>query len=175
MSNTKITIGTPEIEEEPTEEVVLNDNNVIDLDDVNFGIEEEFGVEEEYGKLVEDLDPSEPIWEGGPTAGDIVGWKKQFGDVYVTSISMEQHVVWRTMNRLEYKNHVKNMEKLGQNNQIGQADIAMLNEELIAEMCILFPKFDRSQLVEEMAGIPSIIAQEVMEASGFVALEVRQL
>jgi hypothetical protein len=42
-------------------------------------------------------------------------------------------------------------------------------------MCILFPKFDRTQLNGELAGVPSIIAQEVMEASGFVALEVRQL
>jgi hypothetical protein len=79
------------------------------------------------------------------------------------------------MNRFEYKNHVKNIEKLGQSNQISQADISMLNEELIAEMCILFPKFDRSELNGELAGVPSIIAQEVMEASGFVALEVRQL
>jgi len=163
-------MGTPEDEEEiEIEDQILRDDIIIEVDDVDFGIEEE------YGKMVEDLNPDEAIWDGGPSAGDIVGWKEEFGDVYVTSISMDQHVVWRTMNRLEYKNHVKNMEKLGQNNQISQADIAMLNEELIAEMCILFPKFDRTQLVGELAGIPSIIAQEVMEASGFVALEVRQL
>jgi hypothetical protein len=30
-------------------------------------------------------------------------------------------------------------------------------------------------LVSEMAGLPSLISQEVLEASGFLALEVRQL
>jgi hypothetical protein len=30
-------------------------------------------------------------------------------------------------------------------------------------------------MAEDMAGIPSLLSQEILEASGFVALEVRQL
>jgi hypothetical protein len=30
-------------------------------------------------------------------------------------------------------------------------------------------------LSNEMAGLPSLLSQEILEASGFVALEVRQL
>jgi hypothetical protein len=40
---------------------------------------------------------------------------------------------------------------------------------------MLYPKFDKNNAVGFMAGLPSLIAQEVLEASGFVALEVRQL
>lgn len=172
MGSTKVTMGEsnqPNVEEEVVVNETIEENNfiieVLDMDEEP----------EEVGISVEDIDPKEELWPGGPTAGDIVAWKAEHGDVYVTSITMDQHIVWRSMNRLEYKNHVKNIEKIGQSNQISQADVSMLNEELIAEMCILFPKFDRTQLNGELAGVPSIIAQEVMEASGFVALEVRQL
>jgi hypothetical protein len=30
-------------------------------------------------------------------------------------------------------------------------------------------------MADDMAGIPSLLSQEILEASGFVALEVRQL
>lgn len=181
MTEKKVTMGSETVDEEIFEtaekieetfeqEAIIGENDafveVLDADTL---------YEEEVGLTVEDLDPNEELWPGGPTASRIIAWKEEHGDVYVTSITMDQHIVWRTMNRFEYKNHVKNIEKLGQNGQISQADVSMLNEELIAEMCILFPKFDRSQLNGELAGVPSIIAQEVMEASGFVALEVRQL
>lgn len=182
MADKKVTMGASNIDEpvfEETEviEAILSEQaaagegeaiiEVLDADDQSYA--------DDVALTVEDLDPNEELWPGGPTASRIIAWKEEHGDVYVTSITMDQHIVWRTMNRFEYKNHVKNIERLGQNGQISQADVSMLNEELIAEMCILFPKFDRNQLNGELAGVPSIIAQEVMEASGFVALEVRQL
>lgn len=131
--------------------------------------------EEEDFRPIEDLDDNEPIWEDGPVAGQIKEWKKQFGDVYVTSISFDKHVVWRVLNRNEYKQIVKKMEQLVQAGSLTSAEANMWNEETIAELCILFPKFDKKTLSGAMAGMPSLIAQEVLEASGFVALEVRQL
>lgn len=130
--------------------------------------------DEEY-KSVEDLDDSEQIWDGGPTAGQIKQWKEQYGEVYVTSITYDKHIVWRVLNRVEYKHIVKKMEQLMQSGQLSSAEANMWNEETISEMCILFPAYDRKQATGMMAGVPSLIAQEVLEASGFVALEVRQL
>lgn len=167
----KVTMADSSIDEEVEPE--LAEEELTDLVDP-----EEYTLSKDFNdqpRTVEDLEPDEPLWEDGPTAGQIIEWKKQYGDVYVTSVTLDVNIVWRTLNRLEYKKHVKNMEQLSNSDQASQADISMINEELIAEMCILFPKFDRNQLVGELAGIPSIIAQEVMEASGFVALEVRQL
>lgn len=126
-------------------------------------------------RSVEDLEDDEPIWEGGPVAADIKEWKEQYGDVYVTSITFDKHIVWRVLNRVEYKQIVKKMEQLVQAGQLTSAEANMWNEETIAELCILYPKYDKRALSGVMAGMPSLIAQEVLEASGFVALEVRQL
>lgn len=124
---------------------------------------------------VEQLPDDMPIFDNGPTAGQVKEWKKQHGEVYVTSISFDKHVVWRVLSRLEYKNLVKKMESLMQAGQLTNAEANMWNEEAIAEMCILFPSYDKKALTGDMAGLPSLISQEVLEASGFVALEVRQL
>ena len=126
-------------------------------------------------KSLEDLEDSEHIWEGGPTAGQIKEWKEQYGEVYVTSITYDKHIVWRVLNRAEYKQIVKKMEQLVQAGQLTTAEANLWNEETISELCMLYPKFNKNNAVGFMAGLPSLIAQEVLEASGFVALEVRQL
>jgi hypothetical protein len=131
--------------------------------------------DEDEPMSVEDLDDSEHVWPDGPTAGQIKVWKKEFGEVYVTSISFDKHIAWRPLNRLEYKQLVKKMEQLVQSGQLGNAEANLWNEEAIAELCILFPQYDGQSMTKDMAGLPSLIAQEVLEASGFVALEVRQL
>jgi hypothetical protein len=133
-------------------------------------------VEEDDTPLgVDDLPDDELIWPGGPTAGQIKLWKREYGDVYVTSITYDKHIAWRTLNRLEYKNLVKKMEQLVQAGQLTQSEANLWNEEAIAEICVLYPAYDKQSLVAEMAGLPSLISQEVLEASGFLALEVRQL
>lgn len=124
---------------------------------------------------VEQLADDVIIFENGPTAGQIKAWKKEFGEVYVTSISFDKHIVWRVLSRIEYKQLVKKMEQMMQAGQMSSSEANMWNEEAISELCILFPSYDKRALTEEMAGLPSLIAQEVLEASGFVALEVRQL
>jgi hypothetical protein len=131
--------------------------------------------QEEEINRVEDLPDEEEIWEDGPTAGMVKQWKEHFGEVYVTSITFDKHIAWRVLTRLEYKNIVKKMEQLIQAGQLSSAEANMWNEEAIAETCILYPSYDRIEMNGVMAGVPSLIAQEVLEASGFVALEVRQL
>lgn len=130
---------------------------------------------EEEPTSVEDLADEEEIWIDGPTAGQIKMWKQQHGEVYVTSISYEKHIAWRPLTRIEYKHLVKKMEQLVQSGQLTSSEANLWNEEAIAELCILFPAYDATAMTKEMAGLPSLIAQEVLEASGFVALEVRQL
>lgn len=136
---------------------------------------EEEGLEEEPIVNVEDLDPSVEIWPGGPTAGQIVQWKEQYGDVYVSSFSPEHHIVWRTMTRFEYRNHVKKMEQLQLSGAHSQSELGLLNEENICTICVLYPRFTPEMLPAEMAGAPTALAQDILEASGFVALEVRKL
>ena len=155
--------------------VEANDEIIEDMheDDINM-IEAEEDIQETETQ-VEDLPDDEEVWPDGPTAGHIKMWKKEFGEVYVTSLSFDKHIVWRTLSRYEYKQLVKKMEQLVQAGQLTSAEANMWNEEAIAEMCILYPGFEKQDINREMAGMPSLIAQEVLEASGFVALEVRQL
>jgi len=159
-------------EAESNEPLIGGDNTILSEEDAdNVQMMEQI----EDGRDVEDLPDEEEIWDGGPTAGMIKVWKAKHGEVYVTSISFDKHVVWRTLNRIEYKQLVKKMEQLIQSGQLSSAEANMWNEEAITELCILYPSFDKESLTKEMAGLPSLIAQEVLEASGFVALEVRQL
>lgn len=150
---------------EPTEEVEVEE------------VEEEVVEEEEENvepTMVEDLDPEEELWPEGPTAGQVASWKAEYGSVYLTSITLDDHILWRPLSRPEYKAHVRNMESLVDSGQMSPADANLYNEEAIAATCILYPEYD-PQNRNELAGLASLISQEVLEASGFVALEVRQL
>ena len=138
-------------------------------------LQEETKVDDPDYQDIEDVPDEEPIWDGGPLAGTVKDWKKQYGDIYVTSITYDKHIVWRVLNRAEYKLIVKKMEQLVQAGQLTTAEANLWNEETISELCMLYPKFDKNNAAGLMAGLPSLIAQEVLEASGFVALEVRQL
>lgn len=152
-----------------------DDNLDVDYTDESGSDSSEVDDYSDEGQAVEDLDDNEYIWDGGPTAGMIKEWKKEYEDIYVTSITFDKHIVWRVLNRLEYKQIVKKMEQLIQAGTLSSAEANMWNEEAIAELCILYPKYDKRSATGIMAGVPSLIAQEVLEASGFVALEVRQL
>lgn len=158
-------------DKEEDEDIIMKEA-LEDIGEINMEVNEP---EQEEYQSVDDLDDSEKLWEDGPTAGDIKAWKSQYGEVYVTSISYDKHVVWRVLNRVEYKQIVKKMEQLVQAGQLTSAEANMWNEETIAELCMLYPEYNKKTASTMMAGVPSLIAQEVLEASGFVALEVRQL
>jgi hypothetical protein len=130
---------------------------------------------QEESVALEDLDPEEYLWPDGPQVKHVLTWKQQYGDVYVTAVTYDYHVIWRTLSRPEYKNHVRNMDKLIKGGTVSDAEANMYNEEAIAEICMLFPTFSRADMTDELAGVPALISQEVMEASGFTALEVRKL
>lgn len=121
------------------------------------------------------MDPKEEVWDGGPTFGQINEWKDRFGDVYVTSVTPKDHIVWRTITRFEYRRLIQNTEQALSTGQMTQAVANLDNEESMAELCILYPEYRRSNASGAMAGIASTVSQQIMEASGFSSIEVRQL
>lgn len=130
---------------------------------------------EDQGRRVEDLDDSQMIWPGGPTAGQIKEWKRTYIDVYVTSLTSDKHLVWRPLTRNEYKEIILLIEELTTSEKLTKAQANLWNEEIITKVCLLFPPYDDLGLEQDLAGIPSLLSQEILEASGFVAREVRQL
>ncbi|HJS83588.1 MAG TPA: hypothetical protein VJ742_12215 [Nitrososphaera sp.] len=156
----------------------INDPN--DQEEEVEPVEDSSEVEEE--EILEDdelapLRDDEELWPGGPTGEQIQAWKREHGDesIYVTSLTPTKHVVWRTIYRSEYRNVVKTIEQAVAQGKMSQAEASLANEELITEICLLYPKYTRADLSKEIGGLASIIHQEVLEASGFVALEVRML
>lgn len=135
--------------------------------------EEKEEEEEEYDSAK--MDPEAELWPGGPNFAQINEWKDKFGDIYVTSVTPDKHIVWRTLTRFEYRRLIKNLEQQLSAGQVSQGEANMNNEEAIAEMCILYPGYSRQNASADLAGVASTISQQVMEASAFVSVEVRQL
>lgn len=121
-----------EIRTNPTEEE-LEDTNVL----------------EEY---------EEPIYEGGPSQGQVLMWKKQWGgyDIFAAEIT-DKTFIFRTMNRFEYKQ------------LIGLKDVdATRREEIICETCTLWPiGYNWRTMATDKAGIPSTYSKIIMQKSGF--------
>lgn len=154
--------------------------NLVDIKEVNDEKEEEVEAPPEEVVAEEEVAPgeigdTETYWPEGPTGAQVREWKNQYGDIYVTSVTPEKHIVWRTLTRFEYRRLVKQLDQQSTSGQVTQAEANLNNEESIAETVILFPPYKRNETSGYMAGIASLISQEAMEASGFVALEIRQL
>lgn len=95
-------------------------------------------------------------FEGSPLESEVLGWKKQFGRVYATELEGEIFV-WRTINRFEYKE----VMSIPNTNELSR-------EEMICEVCVLFPyDYSYETMVNDAGGIPSMIAEQVMQKSGF--------
>lgn len=83
----------------------------------------------------------------------VEGWLKQYGRVEYFSWG-EQEFAWRPLTRAEYK-HLLMAE-------LPPAEL----EELICQTCTLYPvDYDFSNC--EVAGIPTSLAREILEKSGF--------
>lgn len=176
----KVTI--PKNEKNASEQVenILVDDQITASTSESVDNQEDFDEEDEVDSEssiinVEDLDPDLEIWTGGPRAKDIVEWKNKYGDVYVTSITFDKHVVWKTLNRQEYKMIVRQIEQVVSSGKMSQTEANMLNEELVCQFCTLYPQFSNEDFSKEMAGLPSILAQQILESSGFTTIDVRQL
>lgn len=116
--------------------------------------QEEMHVQEE--EFVE-YDPEVQIYPGGPTQGEVETWKIRFGEVFATEFD-ETIFVWRTLSRTEYKEVLS----------IKNAD-PMYREERICEKCVLWPKgYDHIAMARGKAGIPSLLAEQIMDKSGFL-------
>lgn len=177
--NIRVTMGGPKSEPEETDdtevetpvvdETVEEDDEETEEDDVDQPTLAAPKVPE-----LEDLDPDAEVWPGGPKAKLVQKWKKLHREIYV-SVFLEDYVLWRPIKRSEYKEHVLNLEAMSESQGLSPSEANFLNEEIITAMCVLYPKWDMDDLDDGLAGIPSLISQEILEASGFVVLDVKQL
>lgn len=97
-----------------------------------------------------------PIFEGGPLESELLGWKKQFGKVFMTEWEGDFYI-WRTLNRFEYK-EIMAMPNTNE----------LMREELICEVAVLFPyNYTYETMVNGPGGVPSMLAENIMKKSAF--------
>jgi len=101
----------------------------------------------------------ELLFPNGPSVAQVEEWKSQFGEeVYLTEFE-EEVFLWRPITRREYKGVMKNQ----------QAD-SFYKEERICEAVVLYPQgYNFNNMINGKAGIPTLLAELVMEKSGFQA------
>lgn len=101
----------------------------------------------------------ELLFPNGPSVSQVEEWKSQFSDeVYLTEFE-EDIFLWRPITRKEYKGVMK----------IQNAD-SFYKEERICEAVVLFPtQYNFMTMTSGKAGIPTLLAELVMEKSGFQA------
>lgn len=85
-------------------------------------------------------------------------WKKQFGRVYKNTID-EVEVIWRPIRRGEYR------ELLNISTDENE-DAFFLRQETTCKMAVLYPT-DITNLIEQKAGIATVLSEEILAKSGF--------
>lgn len=113
-------------------------------------------LDEEYVEAYPGPEETEEVFPGGPTWADVAEWKSKYGEVYHVVINGQDYI-FRPLTRLEYKNIMRSRE-----------NDPYFREEKTCEVCVLWPKdFKGAVLASAPAGVPTILAEHIMERSGF--------
>lgn len=99
-----------------------------------------------------------PVFEGGPTRQEVEEWKEKYGNVYFIPLA-DNYYIFRALTRAEYREVIENQ------------DLTLLDrEEIFTEKCVLFPRnYRASKDSKGNAGVPSALAEVIMDKSGFIA------
>jgi hypothetical protein len=100
----------------------------------------------------EEIKKQTQIFEGGPTLDEVEAWREEFGNVYYIEFK-DIAFFYRALSRAEYKTLSTIMAE------------PLDREEKLCEMCVLWPT--DVDFSGTLAGIPTIIAEDIMEQSGF--------
>lgn len=174
----KVVVPTDELAEladpfEVERELPADEPGVEPDDEPGLDVEEE--AELDVPLSLEEADPDEELWPGGPTVAETMAYKEEHGDVFVTTVTLEKHVMWKTLTRREYRAVVRRIEQLSADGEASPSELNMIQEELICELCLLHPKMSSDDFDGDLAGLPSLVSQQILESSGFVALDTRGL
>jgi hypothetical protein len=118
--------------------------------------EKESEIENLDGELIEE--ENDLIFEGGPSKKEINDWKEKYKHIYFTPFD-DEVFVWKVLERREYRGIIANK------------DLSPLDrEEVFVQQCVLYPRnYTKEKMTEGKAGIPSLLAEMIMEKSGFIA------
>lgn len=135
----------------------MTEINNVNIDEIDTAALSEEEAEELMRKLSIPADVSEEI---------IQNWKAEFAtsEIMAMRFAENEAYVFRTLTRFEYKQLMKTAQTT--TFQTPQ-DLEMYNEETIVEKCVLFPKLNKVEMESMKAGTVTILADAIMNASGF--------
>ncbi|WAT23565.1 hypothetical protein O0R52_22555 (plasmid) [Bacillus halotolerans] len=136
--------GSPDIEEDNNQPVKEN------IDKVYKGYD---------GTEYSEVEWLSPAINNGPTRKEIEGWKEKYsGLIYFVPFDGDVFI-FRPLERPEYREIVSNTTLS-----------ALDREEVFTEKCVIYPNdFSLEKIKKSRAGIASLLAEMIMEKSGFVA------
>lgn len=96
----------------------------------------------------------------------IAGWKREYKKVFKNSIDGET-IIWRRIKRGEYKDILNEVET--------DEDNKILNkQERIVETSVLYP-FNIKEVIEDNAGLATVLSEEILAKSGFALSYTEEL
>ena len=131
--------------------------------------------DEEVPSILDDMDDDEELFPGGPTAAQARAWKEEYGKVISITIGVDEIILFRPLTRDEYRNQVLTMERVNAQNNLSAAQATLRNEEILASIVMLYPEYNPMTDGDKLAGVPTIVSDYVMAASGFNAIAVQEL
>lgn len=93
-------------------------------------------------------------------------WKKEYKRIFKNEIDGET-IIWRRLKRGEYRNILKESEE-DEDNKI------LIKQEKMVATAILYP-FNAEQLIEENAGLATVLSEEILARSGFAISYTEEL
>lgn len=162
-------------EEAPVELTPILDGAEVEDDSLPDEEEDVEAIEPIAPTRLEDADPQAELWDNGPTVGEVLAYRNEHGGVFITSFDMDDHYLWKVIKRKEYKSVLRRIEDLQNTQEYSPAELNMIQEEMITELCLLIPDPAKVNFDDLPAGIPSLLSQQILESSGFVAFDTREL
>lgn len=93
-------------------------------------------------------------------------WKKEYKRVFKNDIDGEM-IIWRRLKRGEYKNILKEDES-------DEDSKILTKQEKMVAAAILYP-FNVQELIEENAGLATVLSEEILARSGFAISYTEEL
>lgn len=96
----------------------------------------------------------------------IESWKKQYKKIFKNEIDGET-IIWRRLKRGEYKDILKL-------NEDDEDERILVKQERMVKATVLYP-FDVDALVEDNAGLATVLSEEILAKSGFAMSYTEEL
>jgi hypothetical protein len=166
---------TEDVVEEPEEEVKEDTTTTLELDEELIAEDDE---QDMYaGAKLADFPDEEELWPDGPNVGQAKAWKAAYGRIVAGTLESGEHYIIRPINRAEYRNHAIAIERSRMQAGGGlQTAETLATEEAITLIGLVYPEINEQELRNfGPAGFPTLVSQQIMEISDFVAVETTEL